>query len=304
MGIAKRSRLMLKLLYMSARKVIISVLGILVLIGGVVAGVLLIKQRQELTKEAAVPGGQAKVSLYPTSGTFNLNNSFPISIYFNTSGVAISGITVRLTYPYSGINPEITASNISINSIIERSADWNCPTKSVSAEGGNVLIDIACANIGASGYSNNSDTLLATFDLAVTRIPVTNPVRLRFDPSQSIITQKTNGQDILNIPDPQTAEGVYTIGGTAQPTNTPTPTTKPGITVTPTPITKLTITPTPTSRLTTTPTPTLRLTSTPTPTKAQTKGGTELPSAGFGTPTIVGLGLGIILIISSLILAL
>ena len=281
---------------MSTRKVIISILGILVIIGGVVAGVLLIRQRQELTKEAAVPGGQAKVSLFPTSGTFNLNDSFPISVYFNTSGVAISGITVRLTYPYSGVTPEITASNISINPVIERSADWNCPTKSVSAEGGNVIVDIACANIGASGYSNTSDTLLATFGLNVTRIPVTNPVRLRFDPSQSIITQKSNGQDILNIPDPQVAEGVYTISGAAGPTNTPTPTTKPGITVTPTPTIRTTITPTPTTRLTTTPTPT--------PTETQAKGGVELPSAGFGTPTMVGLGLGIILIISSLILAL
>ena len=291
---------------MSTRKVIISILGILVIIGGVVAGVLLIRQRQELTKEEAVPGGQAKVSLFPTSGTFNLNDSFPISVYFNTSGVAISGITVRLTYPYSGVTPEITASNISINPVIERSADWNCPTKSVSAEGGNVIVDIACANIGASGYSNTSDTLLATFGLNVTRIPVTNPVRLRFDPSQSIITQKSNGQDILNIPDPQVAEGVYTISGAAGPTNTPTPTTKPGITVTPTPTVRITTTPTPTTRLTTTPTPTTRLTTTPTstPTETQAKGGVELPSAGFGTPTMVGLGLGIILIISSLILAL
>jgi hypothetical protein len=280
------------------RRVVFSLLGILILIGGVVAGVRLIQQRQELIKQAAVPGGQAKVSLFPTSGMFNVGDTFPVSVYFNTSGVFISGITIRLTYPYSGVNPEVTSSNISINPIIERSADWNCPTKLVSAEGGNVIIDIACANIGASGYSNNADTLLATFDMAVGRVPSVNPLILRFDTSQSIITQKSNGQDILNIPDPETARGVYTISGGVVPTNTPTPTTIPGNLPTATP----TLAPTATMILTGTATPTLRPTSTPQIT--QTTKGEELPSAGVSTPTYVGLGLGVLLIIGSIILAL
>jgi hypothetical protein len=284
-----------------SRRVVLSILGVIVLVGGVVAGVFLIKQRQQLINKAAVPGGLATVSLFPTSGTFNVGDTFPVSVYFNTSGIAISGITIRLTYPYSGVSPEVTASNIFINPMIERSSDWNCPTKTVSAEGGNVIVDIACANIGASGYSNNADTLLATFDLTVGKTPATNPLVLRFDTSQSIITQKSNGQDILNIPDPNSASGVYTISGGTLPTNTPIPTSTIGSTPTPTPTSKLT--PTPTTYLTGTITPTLIPTSTPQITQG-VGGGVQLPSAGFTAPTYVGLGLGIIFIIGSIILVL
>lgn len=289
---------------MPGKKILVTILGILILIGGIIAGLLLIKQRQELVKKAAVPGGQATVSLFPTTGNFKIGDSFPMSVYFNTSNIPISGITVRLTYPYSGTTPEIAASNISINSTLERSGDWNCPTKSVSAEGGNVIVDIACANIGAGGFATNTDTLLANFDLKVNRVPAENPISIHFDPSQSIVTQKSNGQDILNIPDPETAKGIYTIASGQVPTSTP----KPNVTPTSTP--KITLTPTPTSGLTSTPTPTSGLTSTPTvkptstPTSVQTKGGQELPSAGFPAPTIIGLGLGVILIISALLLAL
>ncbi|OGM13141.1 hypothetical protein A3A76_01205 [Candidatus Woesebacteria bacterium RIFCSPLOWO2_01_FULL_39_23] len=286
---------------MSKGKIVATILSVLVLIGGIIAGVVLVKQRQDLIKKAAVPGGQAKVSLFPTSGTFNVGDTLPVSVYFNTSTVSISGVIVRLRYPYSGASPEVTASNIVINSIIEGSGDWNCPTKSVSAEGGNVIIDIACANISAQGYSNNTDTLLATFDLTVGKVPASNPLEIQFDPSQSIITQKSNGQDILNIPDPETGKGVYSISGGTVPTAVPT--TAASATSTPTPTVRLTTTPTITPTGSLTATPTLRATSTPT-TGQTTKGGEELPSAGFGAPTIVGLGLGMLLIISSLLLAL
>jgi hypothetical protein len=291
---------MLKLIHMS-RRVVFSILGLIVLVGGVIAGVFLIKQRQQLINKAAVPGGLATVSLFPTSGTFNVGDTFPVSVYFNTSGIAISGITIRLTYPYSGVSPEVAASNISINPVVERSSDWNCPTKTVSAEGGNVLVDIACANVGASGYSNNADTLLATFDLTVGKAPATNPLVLRFDTSQSIITQKSNGQDILNIPDPNSARGVYTISGGALPTNTSAPTT--AVTSTPSPTPTVGLTATPTTYLTGTVMPTVKPTSTPQITQG-VGGEGQLPSAGFSTPTYVGLGLGIVLIIGSIILAL
>lgn len=292
---------------MSKKSVVASILGVIVLAGGIIAGVMLVRQQQELREKAAVPGGQARVSLFPTSGSFNVGDNMPVSIYFNTSGVSISSIRLRLVYPFSGTSPEVTASDIEINQIIEKSGNWNCPTKSITTEGQNIAIDIACANIGATGYSTSSDTLLASFKLTVNKIPQTNPFTLRFDPSMSIITQKSNGQDILNIPDSETATASFTVvvpsgpSPTPAKTATPTPTKKPTATPTPTkaptatPTTKLSVTPTTTLAVTSTPTKKI----TPTPTSSA-----QLPDAGYSVPSYVGLGLGLILIVTAVFLAL
>src|SRR3990172_2334799 len=106
---------------MSGRSVVASILGVLVLIGGVVAGILLVRERQDLREKAAVPGGQARVSLFPTTGNFKVGDTLPVSIYFNTSDVSISSINVRLRYPFSGTTPEISASNVTINSVLASS---------------------------------------------------------------------------------------------------------------------------------------------------------------------------------------
>ena len=263
---------------------------------------MLVRQQQELREKAAVPGGQARVSLFPTTGNLKVGDSIPVSVYFNTSGVSISSIKLRLVYPFSGNNPEVTTTDIQINQVIEQSGNWNCPTKSVTHEGQNIAIDIACANISAQGYSTKTDTLFATFKLTVNRIPQTNPFSLKFDPSTSMITQKSSGQDILSIPDNESGTGVYTVetpaGPSPTPTNpvTPTPTSK----ITPTPTKKATVTPTgsatatPTKTLTST--PTIKTTSTPT-------SSVELPNAGYSAPTFIGVGLGLILIIAAILLA-
>ncbi|MCK4588314.1 hypothetical protein KAT60_00670 [Candidatus Woesebacteria bacterium] len=91
----------------------------------------------------------------------------------------------------------------------------------------------------------------------------------------------------------------FTIGEEPTPTPTPTPTG----TVTPTPTGTVTPTPTstpgPTATPTSAPTETPIAQATPTPTEAA-----ELPEAGISYPTIIGTGVGILLIIASLLLAL
>ncbi|MCH7641385.1 hypothetical protein IID22_04265, partial [Patescibacteria group bacterium] len=196
----------------------------------------------------------------------------------------------RLTYPFSGTTPELVASDIEINSVLLSSGDWTCPTRNVSAQAGTVNIDIACANVTAAGFSSSGSTLLATFNLTVERAPVIDPVVVRFNPSQSVITQKSDGQDILLIP---TSTGEYTVSGVAP---TLTPTQPPGLTATPTPTTTVTTTPT----LSPTPTSTISAELSPT---TVAKGG-ELPDAGVGYPTIIGIGAGILVIVGALILAL
>ena len=259
----------------TTKKILIAFLVILVAIGGFVAGVLLLRQRQELREEAAVPGGQATVSLTPTTGDFKVGDTIKTSIFFNTANIAVSGVAVRLTYPFSGTTPEISASQVELSPSLLSSGDWSCPTKNVTEQAGNVNIDIACANTSAAGFSVNTDTLLATVKLTVNRSPSASPLVVKFDPNQSIITQKSNGQDILLIP---SGTASFTFGGVVG-------------------------SPTPTTRLTGTPTPTASASVSATPTKKPTATPSGLPEAGISTPTFVGLAVGVLLILGSLMLA-
>ncbi len=276
---------------MPARRVILAVLSVLLLVGGFVAGLFLIRQRQDIREQASTPTGQATVNLFPEEGTFDVGDTFPVSVRFNTANIAVSRVSVRLTYPYSGSTPELTTGEIEINPSLLSSGDWTCPTKNVTAQAGIVQIDISCGNFSAAGFSSNTDTLLATFNMNVERTPVIDPVVLRFDPTQSVITDKSSNQDILLIP---TSTGTYTVSGTA----TPQPTEPAAPTATPTQGPEATLTPTTTS----TPTPTSTTSANLTPTTT-TKGG-ELPDAGVSYPTILGIGIGTLLIVASVLLAL
>lgn len=273
----------------STKKIVVAVLIIVVAIGGFVAGLKLLRQRQELREEAAVPGGKAEVSIAPVEGNYNPGDTIEGSVYFNPANIAISGVAVRLTYPYSGATPEMIVEKIEVNPTLVSTGDWTCPTQTSSEEGGNVLVDIACANTSAAGFTANTNVLLAKVNFKVERAPAINPIIVRFDPAMSVITQKSNSQDILLIP---VSTGTYSIAGGGAATSTPTPTTR----VTATPTARGTATPTPTGTLT--PTSTVSATITPTVTK-----GGELPPAGISYPTLLGIGAGILVIIASVLLA-
>ena len=262
---------------MPAKRIIIALLIILVAVGGFVAGLVLLRQQQDLSEEAAVPGGQAEVSISPTSGDYTVGSSVDTTVSFNPANISISGVAVRLTYPFSGTSPEVSVESIDLNSALTSTGDWTCPTQTSSQQGSNVVVDIACANTSASGFTANTDTVLARVKLKVNRAPATQPFIIRFDPALSVITRKSDNQDILLIP---TSTGSFTVGGAVQ---SPTPTLRVSPTVTPK-VSK---------------TPTAVVTGSVTPTTAET-----LPETGVSYPTVFGLGLGIMVVFGALLLAL
>ncbi len=274
---------------MTPKKIIIALLLILVVAGGAIAGLFLIRERQEIEEQAAVPTGVAEASIFPTSGSFDVGDTFPISIYFNTANNPINAVAIQLVYPFSGATPEITVGNIEINSALLSSGTWTCPVQEIKEEGTKVNINIVCAENSAFGFSANSDTLLATMDLTVNRAPSVSPLTIRFDPSKSVITHKTTGEDILLVPQ---SEGSYAVSGAEiiEPTITVVPTDAPDVTVTVVPTTSITSTPT------MTPTPTTTVAASPTEAP-------ELPDAGVSYPTIIVIGFAILVIMGSLILA-
>ncbi|OGM18508.1 hypothetical protein A2686_02805 [Candidatus Woesebacteria bacterium RIFCSPHIGHO2_01_FULL_38_10] len=276
---------------MPVKKIAVALVIILVAVGGFAAGLILLRERQDLREKASTPTGTTEVSISPETGSYEIGESIETTIYFNPAGIAISGVAVRLMYPFSGGTPEVSVENIEINSTLLATGDWTCPTQDSTQQGESVIIDIACANTSASGFSASENTLLANVNLKVNRPPAVNPITLRFDAASSVITRKTDNQDILLIP---SSTGVYTIGEAEV-----TPTSPPEATLTPTGTLVATRTPTPTSRLTVTPTSTISATPTVT-----SKGGEELPDAGISYPTIMGIVIGILMIGGALILIL
>ena len=272
-------------IFMSTKKVLVAFLIIVVAIGGFVAGLMLLRERQDIREEASTPTGTATVSISPESGNYNIGDSINTTVTFNPKNVVINGVAVRLTYPFSGSTPEVTVSSIEVNSTLLSSGDWTCPTQDSTLSGETVIIDIACANTSASGFTSNEDTLLANVKLDVVRTPQASPFVIRFDNARSVITRKSDNQDVLLVP---TSSGSYTVAGSG-------PTAKPTLAVTGT------VTPSP--KLSTTLTPTLKLTGSLTPTPIVGKGG-ELPDAGVSLPTIFGVSLGILLVAGAVLLAL
>lgn len=299
---------------MPVKKIVVVFLVILVAISGFLVGLYLLREQQDLREQAAVTGGQATVSISPSSGDFEVGDTITAEVSFNTSGIDVSGIAIRLFYPFTGITPEVSVISVQIDEGFLLSSNWSCPTRNAFQQGGNVFIDIACANLNASGFSSTSDVRFATIEMRVNRAPSANPVILRFDPQESAIRRRSDNADILLIPQSQ---GTYLVKSASEPTATLTPTT----TNTPTPTT--TNTPTPTEVvMTNTATPTIPVTiistRTPTPTKTdtptplvtenreQTSTPTkaQLPDAGVSMPTILGVILGILVVIGAIVLAL
>jgi len=278
---------------MDRRKILVSLIIVLVAVAGFAAGIILLQKRAEIRQKASVPGGEAQVYLTPETGSFDVGEPIGIRIFFNTANIPISGFSIRLFYPFTGDTPEVSVTSVRVNPSFLASGDWTCPTQSFSLQGGNVLIDIACANTSAQGYATNVDTLLGNVDLLIERQPANVPLVVSFDPAASQITRKSDNRDILRTP---TSTGRYTIprGGQASPTPTITPTPTRGASPTPT----RALTPTPTPRVTASPTPTR----TASPTATLTASPTGIPDAGFGLPTFIGFGLGAGLIVLAILL--
>lgn len=277
------------------KKALIGILIVVILGLGLVVGIFLVGQTQIFKQKASSPTGTATVSLTPSQGNFQVNSVNSISVNFNTKGILISGVAMRITFS----NLSAKASNIAINQSLLSSGDWTCPVKTVSDSGPIEEVDISCANTNTAGYSTSTDTVLATFDFTPSSVPVVNPLTLSFDPIETKITQKSDASDIALTP---TSTGSYTIIGSLATSPTPT---SPVIVVSPTatatnqatynPIPTPMLTPTPTGSTFSFPTATATTTSyvVPTPTSSSRP---PIPVTGFDTPTII-LGLGGILLV-------
>jgi hypothetical protein len=203
---------------------------------------------------------------------------------FNTGGVSISGVAIKLTYKYSEPSAPVDIQNIAVSSGLLGTGVWNCPVTQFSASAGVGTVEVSCFVTSTTGYSTEVDTQLFTFDMIAGSVPEFNPVELSFEPTESVIATKDTGEDVLLIP---SSTGSFLVRAGVGSGGLDTGTTPSS---------------TPTVGATGTPRATGLRTSTPIGTASATPVST-LPEAGVGTPTLFGLGAGAILIFGALLLA-
>ncbi len=257
--------------------------GILILAAGIGAAVFLSSQSQDSRKQASVPGGPVQISITPTEKTINVGETSTFTTFINTQGRMIAGISVRLSYTFSGSAPLLTASNPT-PLIQQTNTSWNCMIAKTTVAEGKVNIDLGCTTSDTSGYSNSTNTPLFSVSLTAGQTSTSSPVVLAFEPNLTMVVDKQSGEDIAATPSSSASVTIVSNTATATPTPsptapaaataTPTPTGQTAATATPTPTrstTAATATPTPTrSSITGTPTPTGQTTATATPTRTPT----------------------------------
>lgn len=261
----------------SKSKLIILILSLVIVIAGAVAGFILVRQNQQIQEKAAVSTGTAKVYISPTTKTIEVGDTFTVNLLLNTAGQYVSAVTLDLSYSYSGSTPPIEATDVQINSSLLTDGSWKFPIKTINDSDGTVQIKIGGLNSSQAGYKTSSEESVATITFKAQEAGVIN---VNFNSTTTKAMSKDTGSDILLIPD---SNGTYTATGeTATPTATSTSDSDDEDDAAATP------TATSTSKSWISPTPTA----------------VPAPESGVSLPTTIGIGLGGILLVGSLLLAL
>ncbi|RMH21654.1 MAG: hypothetical protein D6698_02385, partial [Gammaproteobacteria bacterium] len=204
-------------------KVLYSLLAIIVLVAGAATGVILVQQNQTNAPKATVPDGIATIQLDPaTKLDLSVGDTFSVDIPFTTSGIAISGATVKLEYQYdsSSSQPPIAVTDVVPNTSLVNDHQWRYTTTDYSASNGTATISIIAIDTSIDGYTASGDTNLATINFIVRSA---GTVALSFDLTETKITAKSTGDDLLAPP--ANPAGTYSSTSTSNDDNvTPTPT--------------------------------------------------------------------------------
>jgi len=259
---------------MNKPKIILVILGVLALIGGLVAGLILVKNNQDISEKAAPA---TTMYITPASQSQAAGSSFTFSVKVDTSSNAVTGVDVRINFDPKAIQ---------ITSLQKGTGALNLDqtiANTFDNTGGNISYAVFTLD-GSKAVSGSSIEILRVNATVKTSASAGN-YNLSFNPATAASATK-EGQNVLISKTP----GVLTVTkseSAATPTAAPTSGTTP--------------TPTPTSVPGTNPTATP--TSGTTPATSPTASPIPIPESGISWPSIVTGGLGILIIIGALMLA-
>lgn len=262
---------------MNKTKIILVILGVLVLIGGLIAGLILVKNNQDISEKAAPA---TTMYITPASQSQAPGSSFTFSVKVDTSSNTITGIDVRINFDPKAIQ---------ITSLQKGTGVFNLDQTIVNT------FDNTAGSITYAIFTLDSSKAISGSSIEILKVNATvktsasaGNYNLSFNPAtaasatqegQNVLVSKTPG--VLTVTKSESAANA-TATPTSGTTPTPTPTSAPGASPTATP------TPGATSA-----TSTARPTASPAP----------IPVSGTSWPSIAAGVLGILIIIGALVLA-
>lgn len=265
---------------MRSKKVIIAILVVVLLVVGLVAGVFVVNQQQEIRKSAAPA---TVVSVFPPTKTVGVGEEITLTVEMTTASNVVTQAALDIKF-----DPQkLTIRDFTPGTFL--------PVVLLPAQTNNTN---GTAKITLGAQPANPAQGRGTLATLKFQAKTAGTATVAFAAG----TQATGVDEAVNIITSQNPSNITVLAATAQTPSTGSAAA--GVTTTPTPTTKAlggvasTTTPTPTSRF--------FASSTPTPTKAATKSATasaKLPVAGVSMPTIAASLFGIILIVVGFALA-
>jgi hypothetical protein len=254
------------------KRLIISIIGIIMLLAGIGAGIYLVRRQQLLEKKAAVSGGVAEMYLNPQTKTVNFNEPFTVDIVVDANNHPIKVIDAVLNLPESN---NYIIEEVMPNAELAQSTLWGyTPYPSKEIVDGMHNIRFVLFYGSHEGYENPEPFVIGRIRM---RGFANSTMRMSINPSLSTVQSAISSSDILNSnlnPIDNKYAAVYTIGTGDGGEITPTPTLITDPTVTLTPVPGTTATPTPTTGTvpthSPTPSPTLVPGTSPIPTRTPT----------------------------------
>lgn len=281
---------------MKKRKIVFIIIGAIVLIASIVAGILLVKNNQDI-RERAAPA--TSLSIKPTTQTKDKMQDFNLQVVMDTGVNKVTGLDLDITFDPNAFS--VTS--------ITKGADVANFSQEIRNN-----IDNTMGKITYSAFTLDSAKAVTGSNIIVLNIlgkvkDTATAQTYKFQFSQTTaVSGSGEGQNVLTLASPANVTVRAAAGETPGMTSTPMtsgtvkPTATPMKTKTPTPMAQATPTktPTPLAQVTATPspTPTMAALATESPTPTQTA--VPIPETGVLSATLTVVGIGIVAIFISL----
>lgn len=254
---------------MTKNKIIANLLLLVLVVIGLIGGVYLVKQRQEIRKLAAPA---TTIYFFPSTKTANVEETINFDILVDTGENALATVRLDIVYDSTFLQPLSLSFNSSLLSQILRPVDLSQPGKITGSAG-----------VTPGSFISGTDQKVASVSFKTLSVAPLGTI-IGFDPDTSAYSA-TQAEPVGSNLITQKSSATVVIAAPPEATLTPTPTSLPGSggvapTSTPTPTPTLSLTPT------STPTPGGG-TPTATPTPPPTGETTELPVTGLMAPIFI-----------------
>ncbi len=226
---------------MTKKTILISTASLTLVVTGLLVGLNLVSQNQNLEKKAASSTGTATFKMTPSTTSLNVGDTVTVSGQLNTGNTDISAYQIVAYLSYTTTTPPAL---INTTEATNKESALTCLFNSIqhdsTAKKYTIAISCVIPITNPIPYTtSNSDRTMFVFDVEGSS-PGT--LTLSFNNSSTTANSASDASDILATPN----GGSYTIvENSGDPTPAPTPTPTPTPTSIPTPTPTLTPTPTP-----------------------------------------------------------